>query len=167
MSDILVVLPEGTANTVVVERGITTVLETRTGSTTVLETTHIGPQGISGVTSGLTSSHEAGETLSGHRVVYVEDDKAYYASSSVLTQAHRIAGITIGATMQGAIAVVQRGSSLEEPSWSWQTDTPIWLGENGVLQQVPPVTGFALRVGFALSATKMFIDICEPIILEG
>lgn len=161
----VVALPEGAANTVVTDQGEVTVVETRTGSTTVIESIQRGPQGIPGVTSGVTFSCEAGETLSGHRAVYVENDKAYYASCLEASHAHRVVGVTIGAAIQGTTAIIQDSSEIEEPTWSWTVGIPVWLGENGVLQQVLPSSGFALRVGFPMSPTKLYINICEPIFL--
>lgn len=164
-TETVVTLPEGSANTVVTEQGEVTVVETRIGSTTVIESISQGPQGIPGITSGVTFAREAGVTLSGHRAVYVEDDKVYYASCLEAGHAHRVIGITTGAAIQGSTAIIQGGAELNEPSWSWQADTPIWLGENGVLQQTLPTSGYILQVGFAISATKMYISIREPIFL--
>lgn len=124
-----------------------------------------GPQGIPGPPGNTTLYYEAGETLSGHRVVILEDDKLYYADCSVPSHAKRVLGITTGAAMAGAIANVKISGELTEPSWSWDLSAAVWLSTTGLLSQAPPVSGFSLFVGFPVTATKLFIDIREPIIL--
>lgn len=161
----VVALPEGTSNVVTTDQGEVTVVETKTGSTTVIESTQIGPQGIPGTTSGVTSSFEAGETLSGHRSVIVVEDKAYYADCTIPGHANSVYGITKGAALIGSTVIVQRSSELEEPSWSWVVGIPIWLSTAGLLTQSPPSSGFSLILGFPITSTKLFINIREPIFL--
>lgn len=161
----VVALSEGTSSVVVTDQGEVTVVETKTGNTTVIESTQIGPQGIPGLTSGVTTSFEAGETLGGHRAVIIVDDKAYYADCSIVSHANIVYGITTGATILGSQAIVQRGSELEEPSWSWVLGIPIWLSTTGLLTQTPPSSGFSLILGFPITSTKMLINIREPIFL--
>ena len=98
-------------------------------------------------------------------VVILEDGKVYYADCTVTSHAKRVLGITTGASLLGALANVQVSSELEEPSWSWTLDVPVWLSTTGLLSQVPPSSGFSLIVGFPVSATKLLVRISEPIFL--
>jgi hypothetical protein len=126
-----------------------------------------GPVGPPGPTGGIALQYQAGEALGGHRMVVLDDTgKAVYADNTVLSHANKVLGMTTGAASMGGIATIQTGGEMTEPSWSWVLDTPIWLSSSGMLTQVAPVTGFSLIVAFPITATKIFINLREPIILN-
>jgi hypothetical protein len=54
---------------------------------------------------------------------------------------------------------------MTEAGWAWTIGSPVYLSANGTLSHTAPSSGFALVIGFALTATKIFIDIKQPIIL--
>lgn len=124
-----------------------------------------GPQGIPGPAGDTTLWYEAGQILSGHRVVMIEDDKAYYADCTVPSHGKRVLGITTGASVIGAQSRIQASGEMSESSWAWILDAPVWLGINGLLTQVIPTVGFSLIVGFPISSTKLLIRISEPLFL--
>ena len=125
-----------------------------------------GRQGEPGTsTDDAILSYEAGQILSGHRAVILDDDKVYYADCTTPSHAKRVLGITTGAAMIGAMANIQVNGELTEPSWSWDLDVPVWLSTNGLLSQAPPSSGFSLIVGFPVSETKLLVRISEPIFL--
>jgi hypothetical protein len=124
-----------------------------------------GPQGIPGPAGDATLYYEAGQILSGHRVVMIEDDKAYYADCTIPSHGKRVLGITTGASVIGVQSRIQASGEMSESSWAWILDAPVWLGINGLLSQTPPVSGFSLIVGFPISSTKLLIRISEPLFL--
>lgn len=126
-----------------------------------------GDQGEPGLSGHVNNEYPAGIALSGHRMVIVQNNQVFYADCSILNHAFQVFGMTIGAVLQGANPTIQTYGVIEEPSWNWDTSTPIWLGLNGILQQVSPSSGFSLIVGFPVTSSSMFINIREPIILEG
>lgn len=104
----------------------------------------------------------AGETLGGHRVVWInDDDKVYYASAANAT-AERVAGLTTGAANAGTGATIQPLGEMIEGSWNW-IPGPVYLGLNGVLTQTPPLTGALIEVGVATTPTRLIIRIGEPV----
>jgi hypothetical protein len=110
--------------------------------------------------------HTVAYSMSGHRMVILnENQEAEYASSANPFHANKIIGMTTQAAINGEIGI-QTAGELEEPSWSWILDIPIWLSTDGLLSQTPPSTGFCLIIGFPITATKMFINIREPIFLS-
>jgi hypothetical protein len=126
-----------------------------------------GPVGPPGPTGGYALQYTAGEALGGHRAVVLNDmGEVVYADNTILTHANKVLGITTGAASMGAMATIQTGGEMTEPSWSWVLDTPIWLSSSGMLTQVAPVTGFSLIVAFPVSATKAIISLREPIFLN-
>lgn len=129
----------------------------------------MGPQGIPGlpgesVESGSSISCSTDLALSGHRFVVLDDDKAVYADCTTLNHAHRVVGMTIGASNAGSVSVQVNGEH-EEPTWSWTLGIPVFLGVTGLMTQVAPTSGFILVIGFPVSSTKLFIKILQPIIL--
>jgi hypothetical protein len=138
---------------------------------TIIESIEIGPQGIPGPRGETGDStnfvvYPAGQILSGHRMVVLDSDgKAIYADRTIPEHANKVFGMTIGAAMQDADANIQIMGELTEPSWAWTLDIPIWLSVNGLLTQTIPTSGFSLIIGFPITATKIFIDIHEPIFL--
>ena len=124
-----------------------------------------GPRGADGLPGGSTLSYPAGEILSGHRMVVLENGELFYADRTVEVHATKVLGMTVGATMTGGIAEVQTGGEIVEPSWSWILDVPVWLGIDGLMTQTPPTSGFSLIIGFPISSTKLLIRISEPIFL--
>ena len=124
-----------------------------------------GPQGIPGPAGDTTLWYEAGQILSGHRVVIIEDNKAYYADCTTPSHGKRILGITTGASVIGAQSRIQVSGELSEPSWAWILDVPVWLSTDGLLSQSPPLSGFSLIIGFPISSIKLLIRISEPLFL--
>jgi hypothetical protein len=97
-----------------------------------------GPRGADGLPGGSTLSYPAGEVLSGHRTVVLENGELFYASKDVAAHATKVLGMTIGATVQGETASVQTDGEIIEPSWAWTLDVPVWLSTNGrVLNKEP------------------------------
>lgn len=108
----------------------------------------------------------AGADLSGHRMVVLDAaGKAVYADNTTMTHVNKVLGMTVGSAVTDVAIDILRWGELEEPSWSWTLDTPIFLSTNGLLTQTPPSTGFSQIIGFPVSATKAYISLREPIIL--
>lgn len=124
-----------------------------------------GPQGAAGVIIVAPSSIN----LSGHRAVVLNNlGEALYADNNTAVHANKFAGITQGASVQGASATLQQFGEITEPTWSWTPDQPVYLGSNGLLTQTPPVAAtakFSLIIGVAQTATKIFVNPMPPIFI--
>jgi hypothetical protein len=56
---------------------------------------------------------------------------------------------------------------MEDLGWTWTPGLDIWLGDNGLMTQTfPVVAAFSQRLGFALSATRIWVDLSEPTLSE-
>lgn len=123
----------------------------------------MGPQGPSGYT---TLVQTVSTPVGGHRVVYLDaNGDVQYASSSNTQHAFRIAGVTTGAAGALDSINIQTNGVIEELSWTWNTSLPIYLGENGVLVQVAPTSGFLMIVAQPITPTKIMVALQPPIIL--
>ena len=129
-----------------------------------------GPQGVQGIpgpVGGGTQQYPAGVALGGHRMVVLNDTgHAIYADKDMPAHAGKVLGMTTGAVALGDLTTIQTGGEITEPSWTWTLDTPVWLGSNGLLAQAMPTTGFSLIIGFPITATKLFINLREPLFLN-
>ena len=125
-----------------------------------------GPQGPMGPAGSTSVRVKSGADIGGHRLVTLDaQGKAVYASPTIVRDSGRILGISMHAAVTGADVDVLRDGEVVEPSWSWDLNKPIYLGQDGTLvQQVPPESVFTLIVGFPISATKMYFSIGTPII---
>lgn len=67
------------------------------------------------------------------------------------------AGVTRMATVSGDPVDVVRVGLMEEATWGWTPNAPIFISTNGVLTQTLPA-GLVRRIGWAISATKINLD---------
>ena len=148
------------------------VIITESASANVISSSEIGPQGVQGAQgipgpAGATIiSYPAASAIGGHRVVVLNaDEEVEYADNTTAAHANKVIGLTTGAAIEGADVIIQSYGEMSEVSWSWTLDVPVWLGTNGLMTQTPPTSGFSLIIGFPVSATKLFVDLREPIFL--
>ena len=79
------------------------------------------------------------------------------ADASTLAGAQAFIGVAQqGGNAGGSIAVVSYGP-VADTGWAWTPYQPIFLGTAGALTQTPPASGISLIVGFAISATEIFV----------
>lgn len=129
----------------------------------LIEANEAGPPGP----SEYIAQHIAGASLGGHRAVVLDNtEHAIYADKDTPQHATKVLGITTGSAIADSSVPIQTYGEITEPSWAWTPGLPVYLGTNGLLTQAAPATGFLLVIGFAITATKIFIDIKIPIVLN-
>lgn len=126
-----------------------------------------GPPGVAGENGSITFNRTAEIALSGQRVVRtVDGTQVNYCDAETLAHVNTLLGITTGAASGGGLITVVASGELVEVSWSWTPDQPIYCGANGALTQTyDPLWSWSRIVGFATAATKMIVDIREPLLL--
>jgi len=131
--------------------------------TVVIDEGARGPRGLSDL---FFTNRIANSQMGGHRaVISNEDGTIDYADSSDIGHLGKVLGIIVRAVLPGERVDVIRGGLLEFEGWSWDTDLPVYLAENGLLTQNPATSGFSQIVGFAESPTGLFVNLREPILL--
>jgi hypothetical protein len=106
--------------------------------------------------------------IGGHRVLALDNTgKAVYADSASLPLTQRVVGVSTSSTDAGVDAPIQTYGVMEEPSWNWVVELPVFLGTNGTLTQIPPTSPSkaSIVVGFPTSPTTLFINIQQPILI--
>ena len=124
-----------------------------------------GPPGAPGPAGGAAVQRLAGETLSALRVVYELNGQVFLLSSADADHIDLLLGLALTAAAAGTATNIQLIGAVDDAAWSW-TPGPIWLGTNGALTQTPPASGFDVRLGAAVSATRVILNIEEPVWLD-
>ncbi|WP_375592296.1 hypothetical protein [Chitiniphilus eburneus] len=125
----------------------------------------IGPIGPIGPAGGSAFTRCRGETLSALRVVYEQAGEVFALDYRDGAHLGQLLGLTLTAGDAGSEVDVQRSGAIDDAGW-WWTPGPVWLGAAGTLTQTPPADGFDVRVGAAVSATRLILDVSDPVSLE-
>ena len=115
---------------------------------------------VAGLLPGVVrSSVDAQEPLGGHRVV---TSTGFLVNQETIEETY---GITVGATNAGQNGIVVRKGVLEESSWNWTPDLPLFVVDGGILTQTPPLTGPIRQVAWAITPTMINVHF-GPIIYQ-
>lgn len=126
-----------------------------------------GPVGPAGPAAGAGADYVAAVAVGGHRVLAVDAaGQAVYASCDTLSDALRVAGVSLGAAEQGDTVTVQAAGLVQHAGWAWTPDQPVFLGLDGVLVQSLPVGAvFSLVVGWAVAPDRVLVRLQPPIVI--
>lgn len=123
-----------------------------------------GPQGPPGPAGASTLSLTAAIAIGGHRLVTTDaSGHAIYADATIPTHANCVVGMSIGAAASGATVSVQSSGELSDPSFSYTPGQVLFLGSDGLVATNAPTSGFSLVIGYAETATTIFLNIGQPI----
>lgn len=125
-----------------------------------------GIQGIPGPAGGATVVTVGAAPLSGHTAVAMDaGGLLIYADCTNPAHIGAVQGVIANAYGAGDPAVVQTDFDLTHAGWAFATG-PVFVGAAGALVQALPIGAvFAQVLGYALSATRIRIDVQPPIAL--
>lgn len=108
-------------------------------------------------------SYIAAQAIAGHRAVALNDaNQLVYASNEVLTHAYGPLYLSLNAATAGDSVAIARDGLIQELSWTWQPEQPIFLSTEGQLTQdlaqIRAGPGFLLTVAIALSETSILFS---------
>ena len=123
-----------------------------------------GPQGIPGPAGGATTVMVGATPISGHTAVALDSGGLLiYADFTNPAHLGAVLGFVANAYSAGDSAVVQTSFDLHHAGWAF-TPGPVFAGAGGaIVQTLPPGAVFAQVLGYALSATRIHIDVQPPI----
>lgn len=124
-----------------------------------------GPPGPPGPSGGSTLQRTAGTTLSALVVVYEEGGEVFSLGKDDDAHIDQLLGLTVTAASIGNPINVQRTGAVDNSGWAW-TPGRVYLGAGGALTQTPATGGNDVLIGRAVSATRLLLDIQDPIDLE-
>jgi hypothetical protein len=104
-----------------------------------------------------------GTTISALRIVFESQARTFPVDPQTISVFQAL-GLAITSAATGTQISIQTQGFIDDSSWSW-TEGIVWCGPNGVLTQTPPTSGWDFIIGFATSATRLYIDLNEPVLL--
>lgn len=115
--------------------------------------------------AALAVQRTAAQALAAQRaVIAVGAANCDYADQTNATHFGKVVGLTVAAAGAGAQVQIQSSGAATNAGWAFTPDLDVFLGSAGQLTQTEPVAGnFAQIVGYATTATTMWISIAEPI----
>lgn len=127
-----------------------------------------GVQGPPGDTDSIIKTYTNGALpIGGHRVVRLDASALMeLAESTDVSHASNVLGVTVGAVTSGQPGQVQTYGEMSDPSFSFTPTATLFFDSTGLITETPPTSGFSQRIGFAVNATTIFIDIGEAILLS-
>lgn len=164
--DYTVTVPESDHAIIGVASDITVVVPSAEASVIVAEPSIV--QGSVQKTDGVYIKAVAGVVLGGDRVVVVDDNgNAVYATNRNIDHAFLKAGLTRHAAVQGGDIEILVDGSVTNTAWNWVPKGLLFLGDNGLMTQVEPVSPalFQMCIGIAITATRIQFCFQEPIFL--
>jgi hypothetical protein len=123
-----------------------------------------GPQGAPGVASA--QEYVVDQDISALRVVRATSifGHVVYAQPGDTS----LVGVSItAATSGGNVTVAGTDHIVEDSSWSWTPETPVFCGTDGVLTQTAPTSGVLMVVGLAHSSQILVVRFGQPIQLAS
>lgn len=123
----------------------------------VIEFVELGRLVLNILASSGVFNETAGVPLSALRAVRLEAGLVQYLDSATLSHAQSCIGITVTAAAAAAPVAVRATGFLD--AVGFVEGLAVYVGLNGQLTQVSPVVGFLLKVGHAVSSTRMFVQI--------
>lgn len=136
-------------------------------SPTEIELIEIQSAGVTVIEKNSEFSWVCGQTLSGHKAVtFNATGGLIYADKDTPVHGCKVAGITTHAAEMFQFCRVLRHGEITEPSWFWDVNLPVFVGNSGELTQTPPVTGFSVIIGFPIRTDTLSVRIQTTVYLE-
>lgn len=126
-----------------------------------------GPSGAPGPAGGQVFQRMAGMDTSALLVVY-EDmfSSVWPADHDVERDVLALLGVTVNAAARGQPIHVQRIGYIDDAAWQLEPGKRVFLGRQGRLTQEPPQAGYDVLIGTSITATRLLLNIQDPIELE-
>lgn len=120
--------------------------------------------GVDWATKGQMQA-DAAVAIGGHRVVAVSNLGLIYADATDIALLGATVGVSLNAASPGQPVTYQESGLVAHAGWTWTFPADVFLTSAGNLVQPDPASTFSQRIGYAISATELYVDISEPIVL--
>ncbi len=104
-------------------------------------------------------------TVSAIKAIYKTINGIAHGDADVSYETATIIGISITGATTGNVVKYQIDGRLEDSSFNFPLNDPLYLGSDGSITNTPPSTGHRTRLGTSLGVGAIQIEIEEPIIL--
>lgn len=114
---------------------------------------------------GQLTSKPAGEEITQGKVVACIGGEFFHADNTNLAMTNAIVGVAMATYPLGGTAQVLQIGKVENIGWTWTPDLPLFLSTDGDMTQTPPITGFSIIIGTAITATEINFEIKTPVVM--
>lgn len=109
---------------------------------------------------------KAAATVSGHKAVVLTSAGIRHADPTLASHINAVVGISLNAAVSGDPVKYKSSGEIEHSGWTFTPGSDIFIGAAGALTHVVPAgTAFSQRIAYAITATRIRVDIQEPIVL--
>lgn len=128
-----------------------------------------GALGIELTNDGIEEAKIAGEAITANYAVYIDSltEEVFLADRTQPTHEDRVYGIARNSALITEQVDVRTFGELEDATWTWTPTLPIYVDTAGTMTQVAPAAGFSKVMGYAITATKMFVHVNNPAVDES
>ena len=165
---IILVVEQQPSNVISVENGTAVIATTDMPSLLIAaEQGPPGTQGPPGPSAGTAYTRTAAQNVSGGKALRLNAaGECLHANGADTSHANMVVGVSLNGGAAGSdITIITSGGEIEEVVWNWQVNKPVFLGVDGLLTQVAPISGYILIVGVAVGPTRMLVKIQQPIFI--
>ena len=126
----------------------------------------VNPQDISGGVNPNLEVRNAGEIISALKCVYSFDANTVKVASSSNTLPEAMAfGVAITSANTNESMQLQTYGTLRDTSFTFAANDQLYVGINGSITNIPPVSGYRTVIGISQGLGSIFINIQETILL--
>jgi hypothetical protein len=97
--------------------------------------------------------------------VYLDSNTTCSAADNSINTTAIVEGISLNAGSTGSIIKILSFGVLEDASFIFGLNVPLFLGLNGAITSTPPAIGFLSRIGYGLGPGSIRVKIESPITL--
>ena len=135
-------------------------------SKTPIEVSFTVAQGLSGSVSNdlFMFSIIAQSNFGGQRVIAFNGTNYFYASYLTPLESIKSIGISKNAASTGTELKIQTLGNLTDPSFTWVIGEILYLGDNGLLTNLTPITGLFWELARVVSQNTICFNPKSPII---
>lgn len=108
-------------------------------------------------------TYRCGETIGGHKIVFLYNDKLYLADKDNNLCFGRVIGLSTQVGTIDEFISIKQENVLYLDGWNLIINNHYYLGNNGNITNTKPSTGITQYIGFAKNGNELQINICKPI----
>ena len=94
--------------------------------------------------------------------MYEQDGFLYALDNTDALHVDQLVGVSLTSGSTSELINVQLVGIVEDSNWSWNLGR-VYLGALGALTQNPPASGFLVLLGYAVSPTRLVLNIQDNI----
>ena len=108
-------------------------------------------------------SKECGEDIVQYNIVVIIDNKVYKADKDNLNHLKLPKYIAMTSKFATEIVTIREEGLITNNLWSLSPNISQFLGNNGNITEIVPTTGFVQKIGVAINANILDLEIGQPI----